>query len=60
MNSWAGDASTWIAQSQHHLPTAHLVGLAQLAVVLLVAAVELQQLNSVFTETDFIVVQLRQ
>ena len=55
-----GNASTWVAQPQHHLPAADLVGFAQLAMVLLVAAVELQQLNRVFTEADLFVAKFRE
>ena len=55
-----GNASTWTAETQHHLPTADLVGFAQFAVVLLIAAVKLQQLNGVFTEADLVIGEFRE
>ena len=55
-----GDASPWAAQPQHHLPAADLVGFAQFAVMLLVAAMELQQLNGIFCEANLIVAELAQ
>ena len=53
------NTTTWVAQPQHHLPAAHLVGFAQFAMVLLIAAVEFQQLNRILTETDVVVQQFR-
>ena len=55
-----GDASARTAQPQHHLPAANLVRLAQFAVVLLVAAVKLQQLNGIFREANIVVAELAQ
>jgi len=54
------DASARTAQPQHHLPAANLVRLAQFAVVLLVAAVKLQQLNGIFREANIAVAELAQ
>ena len=52
--------AAWIAQPQHHLPAAHLVGFAQFPVVLLIAAMELEQLNGIFGEADLVVGEFRQ
>ena len=52
--------TTGIAEPQHHLPAAHLVGFAQFPVVLLIAAVEFEQLNGVFREADVVVGKFRQ
>ena len=54
------DASSRTAQPQHHLPTADLVCFAQFAVVLLVAAVKLQQLNGIFREANVVVAEFAQ
>ena len=53
-----GDASGRAAQAQHHLPVLLLSLLAVFAVVLLIAAVELQQLDGTFAEMAEIVLEL--
>ena len=54
------DSTTRAAKPQHHLPTADLVGFSEFSVVLLIAAMKLQELNSVFAEAHLIVAKFRQ
>ena len=55
-----GDASGWAAQAQHHLPLLVTTLLAFVSVVLLIAAVELEDLQCIFTEVRLVIGQLRQ
>ena len=52
-----GDAAAGAAQPQHHLPVLVLALLAIVAVVLLITAVELEDLNGVFAEVGPLVGQ---
>ena len=54
----AGDAAAGTAQPQHHLPVLLTTLLAVVAIVLLVTAVKLQNLNCVLTEIGQLVAQL--
>jgi len=52
------NATAGAAQAQHHLPVFFLAFLPVFAVVLLIAAVKLEQLNSAFAEVGTFVLQL--
>ena len=56
----SGDAAPRAAQAQHHLPGFVFPLLAFIAIILLIAAVELQQLQSVFAEVGELIAEFVQ